>query len=180
MVMQAIGDSLARGLGMMGAMAIIRFRTNLKTPRNIIFVFASLAAGIACGVYGYVIGIVGTMVFCLVAFALHYSPMAAHSDVVGSLKFDLPKTSVDLEEVEKILKQCCRKFKKIRMRIGTGKNKTGRQNEVSAVTDERLVSYEYQISLKDKSALNDLDSSLIGLKSLTSLNINFVSNLENI
>ena len=36
-VMQAIGDSLARGLGMLGALAIIRFRTTLRTPRNMAF-----------------------------------------------------------------------------------------------------------------------------------------------
>ena len=48
-VMQAIGDSLARGLGMLGALSIIRFRTTLRNPRNIVFMFGSLAAGIACG-----------------------------------------------------------------------------------------------------------------------------------
>ena len=51
-IMQAIGDSLARGLGMLGALAIIRFRTNLRDPRDIIFMFAGLAAGISCGVKG--------------------------------------------------------------------------------------------------------------------------------
>jgi len=33
MVMQAIGDSLARGLGMLGALAIIRFRTKLDNTK---------------------------------------------------------------------------------------------------------------------------------------------------
>ena len=51
-VMQAIGDSLASGLGMMGALAIIRFRTSFKDPRDIIFMFAALASGIATGVGG--------------------------------------------------------------------------------------------------------------------------------
>ena len=54
-VMQAIGDSLARGLGMLGALAIIRFRTVLNDPRNMAFMFASIAAGIACGVFGFTI-----------------------------------------------------------------------------------------------------------------------------
>ena len=47
-VIHAIGDSLARGLGMMGALAIIRFRSSFKDPRDIMFMFAALAAGIAC------------------------------------------------------------------------------------------------------------------------------------
>ena len=46
-VMQAIGDSLARGLGMLGALAIIRFRTTLRNPRNMAFMFTSITVGIA-------------------------------------------------------------------------------------------------------------------------------------
>ena len=35
MVMMAIGDSLARGLGAFGALAMIRFRTRIQDPKNI-------------------------------------------------------------------------------------------------------------------------------------------------
>ncbi len=52
-IIQAIGDSVARGLGMLGALSIIRFRTTVRDPRNIVFIFASIAAGIACGVFGF-------------------------------------------------------------------------------------------------------------------------------
>ena len=37
MVIQSVGDSLARGIGIMAAMAIIRFRTNFKDPRDTLF-----------------------------------------------------------------------------------------------------------------------------------------------
>ena len=84
-VMQAIGDSLASGLGMLGALAIIRFRTSLKEPRDIIFMFACLAAGIACGVNGYDIAVVGTLAFCIIAFVLHYSPFGQESYFDGML-----------------------------------------------------------------------------------------------
>ncbi|MBK8921930.1 MAG: DUF4956 domain-containing protein [Saprospirales bacterium] len=52
-IMQSIGDSLARGFGIFGALAILRFRTNLISTRNISFIFASMAVGIACGVSGF-------------------------------------------------------------------------------------------------------------------------------
>ena len=39
-IIQSVGDSLARGIGIMAAMAIIRFRTNFKDPRDTIFLFA--------------------------------------------------------------------------------------------------------------------------------------------
>ena len=49
-VMQAIGDNVGRGLGMLGALSIVRFRTSFKDPRDIMFIFAALGAGIGCGV----------------------------------------------------------------------------------------------------------------------------------
>src|SRR6478609_4731674 len=68
MVMMAVGDSLARGLGVFGAMAIIRFRTRIDDPRNVLFLFAALSSGLAVGVYGYTISFTGTIIFCIIAF----------------------------------------------------------------------------------------------------------------
>ncbi|MBK5277732.1 MAG: DUF4956 domain-containing protein [Bacteroidia bacterium] len=74
LIMMAIGDSLARGLGVFGAMAIIRFRTRIDDPRDVLFLFAALSTGLAIGVFGYTISFTGTILFCAVAFLLHYSP----------------------------------------------------------------------------------------------------------
>ena len=49
MLIMAIGNNLARGLGILGTLAIIRFRTPIRDPRDIIFLFACLAIGIASG-----------------------------------------------------------------------------------------------------------------------------------
>ena len=83
-VIQSVGDSLARGFGIMAAMAIIRFRTNFKDPRDTLFVFASLAAGIACGSYTFQIAIVGTLGFSLAAIILYHSPLGRPSLPVPS------------------------------------------------------------------------------------------------
>lgn len=56
-----------KGPGMLGALAIVRFRTNFRDPRDIIFMFASLAAGISVGVKGYTIatgGVIGFLCYC--------------------------------------------------------------------------------------------------------------------
>lgn len=90
MVMMAVGDSLARGLGVFGAMAIIRFRTRIDDPRNVLFLFAALSSGLAVGVYGFQVSLAGTMMFCIGAFVLHYSPFRyfSHSHLV-SLRFEV-------------------------------------------------------------------------------------------
>lgn len=71
-VMMSIGDSLARGLGIFGALAIIRFRTRIEEPKNLLFLFSALALGIALGVYGFSIAISSTFTFCVVAWLLYF------------------------------------------------------------------------------------------------------------
>lgn len=74
MIMMAIDNNFAVGFGIIGAVAIIRFRTLINDPRNIIFMFAGISIGIATGVYGYSVAVSGTVIFSLTAFLLHYSP----------------------------------------------------------------------------------------------------------
>jgi uncharacterized membrane protein YhiD involved in acid resistance len=50
LVIMVIGNNLARAFGLVGAMSIIRFRTAVKDTQDIVFIFFSLAAGMAAGV----------------------------------------------------------------------------------------------------------------------------------
>ena len=45
-VMIVIGNNIALSLGMVGALSIVRFRTAIKEPSDIAFLFWSIAAGI--------------------------------------------------------------------------------------------------------------------------------------
>lgn len=74
MVLQAIGDNVASGLGMLGALTVVQFRSALRNPRDMIFMFAALGTGISCGLYGFFIAILGTVLFCLLAFVLRFTP----------------------------------------------------------------------------------------------------------
>jgi uncharacterized membrane protein YhiD involved in acid resistance len=115
-VMQAIGDSLASGLGMLGALAIIRFRTTFKDARDIIFMFASLAAGLACGVNGYAIAVVGTIGFCMIAVILYFSPFGQQSYFDGMLRFTIENNMDEKLMLEKILSGYCKVFALITLR----------------------------------------------------------------
>ena len=174
-VMQAIGDSLARGLGMLGALAIIRFRTTLRTPRNMIFTFASLAAGISCGVYAFVIGIVGTIGFCTIAFILRFSPLSKMTNLTGILNFELPKSSQELAELEDILTQLCQKFVKVRFQIIQPKAKKD-----DALLLDKSIAYEYHVKLKSSTDHELLDSALSSLDDIKSLKIKFEDSPENV
>lgn len=48
-IMEVIGSNIARAFSLVGALSIIRFRTAIKEPRDIAFLFATMAVGMACG-----------------------------------------------------------------------------------------------------------------------------------
>ena len=46
----AMQYSLVAGIGLFGVLSMIRFRTDLKTSRDLVFVMGSACVGVACGV----------------------------------------------------------------------------------------------------------------------------------
>lgn len=62
-VIMVIGNNLAHAFGLVGALSIIRFRTAIKDIHDIVFIFIffSLAVGIAAGVGLYSTAIIGTI-----------------------------------------------------------------------------------------------------------------------
>ncbi len=115
-VMQAIGDNVGRGLGMMGALSVVRFRTSFKDPRDIMFVFASLGAGIGCGVYAWGAAVGGTIAFSAVAFLLSRTGLGTKHFFDGMLRFALPNESKVRGQIEDIMKSSLKTFILITMR----------------------------------------------------------------
>lgn len=74
-IVLAIGDSVGRGLGILGALAIIRFRTTLKQQRDIVFVFSALGVGMACGMYGFNVAVIGTGLLSILALLFRLTPL---------------------------------------------------------------------------------------------------------
>ena len=60
-VIMVIGNNTATAFGLVGAMSIIRFRTAVRDVIDIVFIFFSLAIGLAAGVGFKEIAIVGTL-----------------------------------------------------------------------------------------------------------------------
>ncbi|WP_116106394.1 DUF4956 domain-containing protein [Lewinella sp. IMCC34191] len=107
LIMQAIGDSVARGLGILGALSIIRFRTAMEDPRNITFIFASLGVGIAAGVLGFTVALTGTLIFCLAAIILRFSPLSRQGNLVGDLRVRSLQPADNASVIEEQLGQYC-------------------------------------------------------------------------
>jgi len=70
LVVLPISSNIALSLGMLGALSIVRFRTAIKDPKDIVFTFWAIAVGIICGAGLYMIAIVGVPVIALLLFVL--------------------------------------------------------------------------------------------------------------
>ena len=69
-VIMVIGNNLARAFGLVGAMSIIRFRTAIKETQDIIFIFFSLAIGMASGVGLHALALSSTIFIGIILYVL--------------------------------------------------------------------------------------------------------------
>ena len=65
-VMIVIGNNIALSLGMVGALSIVRFRTAIKEPMDIAFLFWSIAAGIVLAAGFIPLAVFGSMFIGLI------------------------------------------------------------------------------------------------------------------
>lgn len=153
LVMMAIGDSLARGLGVFGAMAIIRFRTRIDDPRDVLFLFAALSTGLAIGVYGFTISFVGSIIFCLAAVILHASPFRSYTHH-NRLSFSIIDQNV-LETVKDIIQTHCKDHRSTSIQV----NK------------EMVTRYQYAVTLKSNVSKNTLVKAISAVEGVSQVKL---------
>ena len=174
-IMQAIGDSVAAGLGLIGALAIIRFRSSLNDPRNITFMFASLAAGIASGILGFYIALTGTLIFCIAAFILRFSPFHQHLELIGELRLQMPQREGQQKRIEEILAQHCLYYELDQLRFTPGK-KESTVEEIPfipqlPVETEKKLEFSYDVRLREKSGLIPLSEAIQQMEEVDSFRL---------
>ena len=76
-VIMVIGNNIARAFGLVGAMSIIRFRTAIRDTMDLIFIFLSLALGMACGVGLNILAVLGSLLTGFVVIALTFTNFGA-------------------------------------------------------------------------------------------------------
>jgi uncharacterized membrane protein YhiD involved in acid resistance len=116
LLMLAIGNNVARGLGLLGTLAIIRFRSTMRDVRDMMFVFSSLAVGIAVGVQAFLIAGLGAIAFCLFTIHLTFSPFASRRQFDGLLRLNTPADPRVDELLKRVLHQHCSTFVLVNLR----------------------------------------------------------------
>ena len=102
----AIGRSLYAGLGLLGVLSMIRFRANLRAPRDLVFLLGAATAGVASGVDALAVAAVGSISFAAVALGMSRVELGSRREYDGVLRFTVPATQA-LDGLMSLLDQHC-------------------------------------------------------------------------
>lgn len=72
----SIQSSVVISLGMVGALSIVRFRTAVKDPMDLAYLFWTISAGIICGATLFEVAVEASLLITVVMLALHFVPNA--------------------------------------------------------------------------------------------------------
>ena len=105
-IILAMQSNLVISLGMVGALSIVRFRTAIKDPMDLVFLFWSISIGIICGANLFTMAILASLVITIGLLVLELTPIGmAASLLVVSAKDAAAETAV-LEAVRQDNKVC--------------------------------------------------------------------------
>ena len=148
LVMLVIGNSLARAFGLFGALALIRFRTPVKDARDTVFLFFSVAVGIAAGTQNLLGAAAGTTVICAALCYLHLANFGSRRENGGLVRFRCPSGGAAEQQARDLLKRACAGVSLLHMRDAGAE----------------LMEYAYEVRLRDQdhspvlaAALHDID-----------------------
>ena len=115
-IIMTISSNVVLSLGMVGALSIVRFRTAIKDPLDIGFLFWAIAAGLTAGAGLYFVAVFGTVLIAVIyiIFSLlkkekkNYLLIVRYKDeaesnvkaVLGAMKYRLKNKTVNGEMTE--------------------------------------------------------------------------------
>ncbi|MBQ7066741.1 MAG: DUF4956 domain-containing protein [Lachnospiraceae bacterium] len=74
-IILAMQSNVVISLGMVGALSIVRFRTAIKDPTDLMFLFWAISVGIICGAGMFKVAIITSIILTLGLFLLELTPM---------------------------------------------------------------------------------------------------------
>lgn len=143
-IILTIQSSIVISLGMVGALSIVRFRTAIKEPMDLVFLFWAISAGIICGAGLYSLAIITSLVITVAIFVLDLIPVTKAPMLLIVNTRDLDGEDALLAVVDKYSK-----YAKVKSRIMTA-------GQLDMVIEVR-VSKESEL-VKEVSALKGMDS----------------------
>ena len=106
LVILIVKSSLALSLGLVGALSIVRFRTPIKEPEDLVYLFLSIGLGIGFGAFQ----VLSTLVIFLIIIAFIWFRKSNFDDVQSDYNFDIifknnEVYQKNIDEINKLLKE---------------------------------------------------------------------------
>jgi len=156
LIMVIIGSDIARAFALVGAMSIVRFRTPVKDTKDLVFLFAGIAVGMACGTgfYHFAAIFVGAMV--VLVLAMYFTRFGDIKDEGMVLKMRMKAGNRD--NVAKLCGDMCERFSVVSVSRMDGED--GMEDIIYEVHLKRGVTYA-QLVDKLSGAVEPLTISLL-------------------
>ena len=100
-IILTIQSNIVISLGMVGALSIVRFRTAVKDPMDLVFLFWSISAGIICGAGFAVVAVVASVVITVIILLCDKMPAGTAAVILLVNSADYRTESRIMEIVER-------------------------------------------------------------------------------
>ena len=108
--MSLVASNALVAVGLLGGLAIIRFRTVVRDARDTAYIFLSLICGMATGFGYFGTAIIGSAAANLVAVYLHLTGFGAWYSGEGLIRFRIASSTLGDNTLEEQLAKFCRRF----------------------------------------------------------------------
>ncbi len=157
-VVVVIGNNVARAFGLVGALSIIRFRTVVRDTLDLVFIFISLAVGMAAGVGLNGVAVVGTLAASAIIILLTFTHFSAPRKRQHLLQISYDSETLDDALFSKKLGRHARRVHLVSLR------NVGENGQMEAM---------YHLTLRDANAANLLVKDLKELPATRNINVYF-------
>lgn len=154
-IILAMQSNLVISLGMVGALSIVRFRTAIKDPMDLVFLFWSISVGIICGAGFAVVAVVASIIITVIILLFDRVPAGVPAVILLVNASDYKTEGRIMEIVEKHCGMCQVKARnltkdKLNMAVEVKTGEGGRLVEelmdLDSVTSASLVDHDGEVT----------------------------------
>lgn len=109
LIISLIQSSIALSLGLVGALSIVRFRTAIKEPEELVYLFLCIAIGLGFGANQRLLTL-AVSVFILVILVIRGIVYKKKISISETYNFDLVSSTLSLDEATTHIKPFCESF----------------------------------------------------------------------
>ena len=109
-VILLVSDNVGRAISLAGIFALVRFRTHITDTKDIMYIFASVALGLAAGLGYLAYGLIAGTFLSVVLAAIHLLRLDRDNEDFARMKIVIPESLNYPHAFDTIFHKFCRKY----------------------------------------------------------------------